>query len=129
MANNNDITTAMYQQFAGPELLAAFLSSYLCGAILILTLYYRQTYPKDRLIIKAIVFISFAANIIQTGGISAGLYQSLVQEPASIGTRGFLFTGVQIAIIVVPVPVLLAKVLFAERCYWVSKNVYVRKYL
>jgi hypothetical protein len=111
-----------YLQVAGAEVIGAILSAFLLGIIFDMTLYYlRVFFTRDRIILRLIVLLSFICITLQVGGIAAAQWDSFVANDVSKIESGALPVGLKIAICVVPIPVLLAQILFAERCYWSVK--------
>lgn len=111
-----------YLQVAGAEVIGAILSAFLLGIIFDMTLYYlRVFFTRDRIILRLIVLLSFICITLQVGGIAAAQWDTFVTNVSKIES-GALPVGLKIAICVVPIPVLLAQILFAERCYWSVKT-------
>lgn len=119
MSNADILDGPTYPANAGPEILSAFFVVFLFGVVAACTLYYFNTYRRDRLPIRVIVGVSVAALCLQSGGIIAAAWEVFVARQAQFESiEGRLVTGLKIAVCVVPIPVVLAQTLFAERCYW-----------
>lgn len=95
---------------------------------------------RDRVIVKLLVLVSFITLTIQTSSLAWGQWQSLVEHAGDVVFAATGTKGEMIALSVVPIPgkcfcepiggvktdpllqiVFLAKVLYAERCFWVRK--------
>ena len=105
-------------EFSGASIMGAIASAFLFGIIFDLTLhYFRVFFSRDRTIIRLIVVLSFLSIALQVGGITAAQWESFVAH-GPMHEAGSFPVGLEIAICLVPIPVLLAQILFAERCYW-----------
>lgn len=103
------------------EVVAAMATTFLFGLVLASTVEYFKAF-HDRLVVRIIVGVSFVANCIQTGAVIAALCKSLSVVQLSGRTEETLNTASKVAISVTPVIVLIAKILYTERCYWYAIN-------
>jgi hypothetical protein len=118
MANQKILAAGNYRTLAAVEILGSLASTFLFGAIIVLTGYYALFFSYDRLIIRWIVGISVVAITVQAAGIVLSQWLTFVSVDSGAPAVGTLDLGLKIAICVVPIPVVIVKILFAERCYW-----------
>mgnify|MGYP000736195636 CR=1 FL=1 len=83
------------------------------------------TDPKDRLVVKSLVAISFGFLCVQTVAIILTQWDTFVTHGGDIDYANTYSIPARIALAVIPVPVILAKCLFAERCHWVGSTILV----
>lgn len=116
----------IYAALEGPRFIACIITLFLFGVVTTLGAEYYRVYSRiDRTSIKLLVLVSYLSLATQNLGILIRQYGIVVDNPGSLEYLNTITTGVLISGTVAPIPVLLAKILYAERCFWVSRNRYV----
>lgn len=117
-----DQATEIFVAQEGPRLVASLFTAYFYGAVSLLTLYYVRNFPRDRAVIRWIVGVSFITSTVQAVAIGVAQWQNVIETPdfdLPVLVGGSSIIASSIASCIVPIPVILAKILYAERCYWV----------